>query len=274
MKISAVIPIYNDANFINLCLESIVDSVDEVIFVDGSPNGASKDEPESVINKKFPKEKIKFIYGTYGKDGKWDRKSQVSAGYNEATCDYIMTFSVDMILTNAYVLKNLPDKYDEVWVNAFDFWMDTNYMRVENENPTKLVCLCSSRKSIDDTKLFYSDKPKIFLHNSSRYHFGWIRPFGQQIAKHVRHIKEGAWGDLGKEVNKLGDRAIEAWAIHHVLRYDRSSKVQVSNLAGTISLSEMNYLDGYKEYQKEYEERYNEDFFVGISKYIPSNLIV
>lgn len=191
-KVSAIIPIYNDSQFINLCLSSIIDSVEEVIFVDGGQFGSSIDDPESQVDKKFPKEKIKFVYGTFiDKEGKWDRKSQLHKGYAEAVCDYLMPISVDMVLNNAEKLLDIPEKYDEVWCNSFEFWMDGNNLRVENGNPTKLVCLCCRKDQIDTNKDFGNKTTKIFLPNTSRYHFGWIRPFQQQVAKHIRHIKEG-----------------------------------------------------------------------------------
>ncbi len=272
-KISAIIPIFNDSQFINLCVSSIIDAVDEVIFVDGSPFGASTDDPESVVDKKFPKEKIKFVYGTFADNGRWDKKAQLEMGCEEAKNDYLMFLSIDMILDQSKVLLDIPEKYDEVWCNSYEFWLDTGNLRVENGNPTKMVCLGGRRELIDEQKDFRSRTTKIFLPNTMRYHFGWIRPFGQQVAKHVRHIQEGAWGDLGKDVRALDDEGIEVWAIQHVLRYKNSDSIRIPELITDLQVPDMKYLDGFSDFQKDFEKRTGKEFYVGITQ-IPTNLIV
>ena len=273
-RVSAIVPIYNDSTFINLCLSSIIDAVEEVIFVDGGPLGPSTDNPESQIDKRFPQEKIKFVYGTFvDKEGKWDRKNQLRKGYEEAISEYLMPMSVDMILNNSEVLLGITERYDEVWCNAYDFWMDMKSLRIENGTPIKNICLCCRKGLINEDKNFGTNNNKVFLHNSSRYHFGWIRPFAQQVVKHIRHINEGAWGDLGREVSSLGDEAIEIWAIQHVLRYKNSDSIVTPELISKVAIPEMKYLDGFADYQKDFEERTGKDFYVGITQ-IPTHLIV
>jgi hypothetical protein len=103
------------------------------------------------------------------------------------------------------------------------------------------------------------------LSGTLKFHMGWIRPFNEQIAKHIRNVKQGRWQEQGERLLAGGDRKLEQWAIHQVMGYEATPSIAY---CGPIpdemeSLADMKHNNGIDGVLQEFEERYGISPFRG-----------
>ena len=98
----------------------------------------------------------------------------------------------------------------------------------------------------------------------AKLHLGWIRPFREQVEKHVRHVKQRRWGEMGDELLKdETGRQVRSWAISHVLGYPQIPYVDYigTHCEGFDSVDGMKYNQGYEKVLQEFEDEYGISVF-------------
>ena len=264
--VSALMLVYNETTFLRHSLPSIVPFVDEVVVVDGSPEGPSSDDTAAVVHR-ICGEKLKYLSGVYSDESHmWDRRAQFSAGLEAVTSEVVVPLSADMIVSPLDSLRDipLPPWVKVVYCPLVEFWMSPQYVRVSGEDhpPPQgsswyvLVAQTSVLKSSPDLSELPPES-KVFLHDVINYHFGWIRPFREQVAKHMRHVKQGSWSREGELLRVAQSGFLEAWAIRHVLEYPSAPHVpSPPQLWLPEELAKMSCFDGQDEVLKQFEKEF------------------
>ena len=118
-RISMLLPIYNEEEFLPYSLATTIDYVDEVIIIDGGPFGPSDDKTHEIISgfdKIYPG-KIQYYSGTFRlENGGWDESTSRNLGLSKVTGDFLMPHCADMIYTHEGMsriidaIENFPDK--------------------------------------------------------------------------------------------------------------------------------------------------------------------
>lgn len=267
MLVSVVMPIYNEANLLPLSLENLTD-VDEIICVDGSPNGLSTDNSKFIIEQHGAK------YIPYESNKGYSRQLQLQLGYKEVQNDFVMIISADMLISNLKTIIDSDMDIDQIWCYQLEFWLNKENIRI-TDKAFHPICLIQHRDDVDKMKVSYHKEIRqIYYPHVFRYHLGWIRDFKSQVEKHISHIKLGLWSELGKEIMTHGDQGIEAWAIHHVLKYRTSSYARCHFNDPIIEkIPAMTYRDGFDIYKEDFEKRYTTEFYTGIMNFIPTSLL-
>jgi len=286
IPVSVIIPVYNEVFFLDNILHSLSPVVKEIILVDGGRRGCSTDGLTGLV---ATFDNVLLTQGALAgwfitEDGHWDKQTQMQAGLDLATTDIVLTFSADRIPVGIASIGDVVDSWDgepyEGLARCTEFWMDSKHLK--------------SVASLDDNRVF-STPPIVFapraevkvnpqgafyVHEASRevredmkfYHFGWLRPFAEQVQKHIDHCVEGLMGIYSEQVLPQGYRVTESWAIHHTLSYRREDGIKyVADWPQELrTFEDMNYMDGYDEYVREYEERYEIGFYDGVLNTCPS----
>jgi len=271
-KISVILPVYNEELFLPHTLANIEEYVDEIIVIDGSDKGASTDKTAEIAQS-HPK--VKYYSGIFLSDfGGWDTAKQRNDVLKYVTGDVMMLLSADMLLYNMEILKNAVEKdYDLFGVSSIEFWLDTKHIRVHNpkydlfatpaENYKIIAVNMNCDPSFDIngniiTAQYVEYDRCLYIPQSILFHFGWIRPFKQQVQKHIRHVTMGLWGESGLQLLRLPYEDLEKWAIRHALTYSES---RCLNYYGIIpdcdeELLNMRFDKGCNDVLEEYENKY------------------
>ena len=133
MKLSIVIPVYNEVDSIDALYNEIKQNIDieeyEIVYIDdGSTDGSSEKIQELIQDNK----KIKLIqfYRNYGKS------AALSEGFKQANGEYVITMDADLQDDPAEI-KNLIDKLEE----GFDLvsgWKKNRKDPISKRLPSKL----------------------------------------------------------------------------------------------------------------------------------------
>lgn len=274
-NLSVITPVYNEEKLLPRFIESVSLITDDIVFVDGSPFGVSSDNSAEIIQDYG----YTYLSGTYGRAGIWDKDQQINEGIRNSKKDNLLILSVDshVILDDyefGYAWYEIEFGELITYYEYRQFWIDTHNLRHENGNVATLGMILNKQlnpKYIDH-KLTYRGEilpEECKLARMTVYHCGWIRPFADQVQKHIRNVEVGGWGERGQKLLQRGDRALESWAIHHVLNYKQSSYIPCSKIVDF----EMSYMDGISEFISQYEQKYKEEFYVGLTRTVPHDLI-
>lgn len=290
MKISMLLPVYNEGLLLSYSLQATLPYVDEAIIINGSQWGPSTDETKHIIDTYISQygKKIKYYEGTFVKeDGSWDETAQRNKGLSKVTGDFLMPHCGDMIYDEADIIKmrEAVDKFpDKKIYHCFflEFFCDTNHIRlyrdarhfaswfpvpVIGDIPVLSMSLNPYYENgpqlrINEDDLIPSDF--VYVHNAVRYHYGWVKPFEAQVEKHVRNVQLRQWGEHGEALLQHGEKAIYIWAINHVLEYDRMTckHAFVGEQPRIMNNKHFSYLVDYDSTIKKYEKRFGEKFWV------------
>lgn len=273
-------PVYNEEFLIKPCIEHLSPFVDEIIVIDGSPNGVS-DDKTAEIAKSF--EKVKYLSGEFRTiPGAWDAGSQKNIGISEATGDVLLFLSADMFFYNLQFLCDTIRSEENAKVFfclTVEFWLDSSHIRtygaVDNltipSSPQEAVAIARMAQSVAgqhgnlETNAI-KPKEQVLITNTIKYHLGWIRPFKSQTEKHLRHIRQGRWGEEGSRLLSGTEAKLEQWAILHVLSYKQVPSVELRyDIPDEWQfMNNMNYLDGQEAVIKEYQSKYGTSPFRGV----------
>lgn len=286
-RVSMVVPVCNEEFLLPIFLDGVIDVVDEVVIVDGGVQGKSIDGTAGIISA-YGKEKLKYVDTKVNfvlDSGGWDRASQVNLGIEKATGDIIIHSSVDVVFRGLEKLvSEMAAGEEQIYrIPSVQFWLDTRHVRLDggSAHKTDLFAVAVDCHPTYSESGFGPTEEKgckpaiVWSVDSTRYHLGWIRPFARQVRKHIHNIKTGAWGETGEKVVALGEEAIEAWAIHHILRYGNGDFAPILRVNGIPdSVRNMKCTDGLDRYIEQYQQRAGQDFYLGIMSAIPPELIV
>ena len=133
MRLSIVIPVYNEVESIDILYQEIVQSIDtseyEIIFIDdGSTDGSSEKIAELI--KENQKLKLIQFYRNYGKS------AALSEGFKQADGEYIVTMDADL-QDDPTEIKNLINKLEEGY-DLVSGWKKNRKDPMSKRLPSKL----------------------------------------------------------------------------------------------------------------------------------------
>jgi hypothetical protein len=279
-KISAIISVYNEEKLLPLCLNTINDYVDEIVIIDGSIKGSSTDNTKSIVT---AFDKVIYKSGTFKTiPGAWDITSQRNVGISNASGDILLFLSADMLFYNIEYLCDQIRKEEKVKIffcPTIEFWIDVNHIRLyENLNSLSMPSGINEAVAISkDLQPMAGDNgslevvnPKsgeqMLINNTLKFHLGWIRPFQEQIDKHIRHVNQGRWSDIGEKLLSGAEQKLVQWAILHVLSYKQIPSIDFRFIIPQEwkSLEDMSYLDGQTDVLTAYEKKFGGSVFRGL----------
>jgi len=277
-KLSAIMCVYNEEKLLPHVLKNIEPYVDEIVIVDGSPTGPSTDKTAEIAK---GCEKIVYKSGTYGTiDGAWDRGIQRNTGINAASGKYLMFLSADMLFTNLDMMREAVDasRSKIFFCSTIEFWLDTKSVRLYSADTDPLTVPSPILEPLiisTDLHPRYEGSPSLSLDGAtlqmravipqtSKFHLGWIRPFKQQVDKHIMHIRQHRWpAEVCDKLLSGSQSELPQWAIRHVLGY---TTVPTIDFYGKLPddmgpLMDMKYNDGVEQVTKQFEETYGYSVF-------------
>ena len=289
-RISMLLPIYNEEEFLPYSLATTIDYVDEVIIVDGGPFGPSDDNTKAIIDSFdviYPG-KIQYYSGTFRlENGGWDESASRNLGLSKVTGDFLMPHCGDMIYTHEGMsrmidaLERFPDK-EIIYCLFTEFWQDERYLRLYGGHAMEAWFPVQAISDIPIVSMSVVDKymggPSLCLNKSYthgatnggflyvpnvyRYHYGWISGFDKQVEKHIRNMTMGAWAENSEmDIRDKGDMEIAKWAINHVINY--KDNTCYFDYCGEIPIRpRFSYLDRYDKAITKYEALYGEGFWI------------
>jgi hypothetical protein len=279
-RISAVLPVYNEERLLPLVLANIEPHVDEIVIVDGGPEGPSTDKTAEIY-KSFG-DKLIYRAGTFkASNGSWDMGLHRNTGISNATGDVLLLLSADMLFSNLVALREaiLGDTAHKLYFcPTIEFWLDINHIRMyaADADPTTIPSGIMQVAAIDQSlEPYFNDlgglelsdatpEQRLLVPDCTKLHLGWIRPFEQQVEKHVRNVRQGRWADIGKKLleDETG-RELRAWAIAHVLSYPQIPAVdRAGDLTSCFDgLADMKYNEGYQQVLEDFERQYGISVF-------------
>ncbi|KKN62400.1 hypothetical protein LCGC14_0511960 [marine sediment metagenome] len=288
MKLSMLLPIYNESQFLTQNLTTVLPFVDEAIIVDGSPFGPSNDGTDKIIEtfkEEYPG-KIEYLKGTFElEEGVWDESAQRNLGLTKVSGDFLMPHCGDMIydIDDIAQMRNSLEKYSDrkiFFCFFLEFFCDTEHLRLyQDKSHFNAWFPCPVIGDIPifsmDLDPIYQDGPQlkikqvkssdfVYVHRAVRHHYGWVSPFRKQVEKHIRNVKLRQWGEIGDELLAQGEEVICAWAFRHVLSYESMDcKFPFTgNQPAIMKEKKRSYLEGYDEVIKEYEDKFGEEFYL------------
>jgi len=274
--LAMVVPVYNEEKLLPTFMANVFGHVDQIIFVDGSAEGVSTDNTAELIQK-YSANNIQYISGQYGRLKVWDKKQQIKAGLDKVECDYVWLSSVDMLYRGLEDIKKvLNNDLDAIYGNCIEFWIDVKHIRKVADTYIKSYCMVCKKEYARHYILGMNDDIAIdheimYLSNTIMYHYGWVRPFDQQIRKHIRNVLTGGWGEIGYKLLQKGTKSLEAWAIYHVLKYRETPCI--ATITNIKYWEDMECYEGLEQYASEYERRTRQDFYSSIMSKLPHELL-
>lgn len=267
-----VMPVYNEAKLLPLHLELAAPFVDEIILVDGSPTGPSTDGTKDLIEY----DNVVKIAGTFelpNRKGGWDKAAQIRAGMEKVTGDVIILTSVDSVYSDYELLCNTIKEFPSgkvFYCFLTEFFLDTKHVRMimTGEYPMPQGGYGIFQKNLFTVKehAWYARSlvepvDYIFLQDIRKYHYGWITDFDRQIAKHIRHVKSGWWGDYGEKILSAGEQTLDAWAIIHVLHYEKEGVfIYAGNGQHPFHTVSFSYITNSDRVLADFKKKYKKDY--------------
>jgi len=269
--------VYNEEKLLPHVLKNIEPYVDEIVIVDGSPSGASTDKTTEIAK---ACDKVVYKSGTYGTpDGAWDMGIQRNTGINAASGSYYMFISADMFFLNMDMVREAVDagRSKIIFCSTIEFWLDTKSVRLYSADADPLMLPAPILEPLIISKELhprYEGSPHLSIDGATlqmratvsqttKFHLGWIRPFKQQVDKHIRHVKQHRWAEHGEKLLSGSQSELPQWAIRHVLGY---VNIPCVDFYGKLpeemgSLMDMKYNDGVEQVTKQFEETYGYSVF-------------
>ena len=286
MTLTAYFVLYNDELFLEYALASIVDFVDQIVVVDGSIKGPSTDRTPDIVSRFKSVCTIDYETGTFVRDdGRWDNSAQANTAISLCTSDFIMRVDGDEVHDTIQMerLRIAVDKAQTKKLLCYqyvNFFADNHHIRVDFDgcamghpkNKNSAICrrdaiipfdLLDSLDGLSGDLCRYNlDLPGdvAFVHDVFRYHYGWTKPFGHQVERHVRNLTLGGWGE--KMMNKSESDKYR-WAIDHVRNeYDNCpmSYQFIGDPPNVIGDRFFSYMEGHESAIAEYEHRFGKIF--------------
>lgn len=253
-------------------LENLSPHVDEIVIVDGGPDDPSTDGTKDIAE---ACDKVLYISGRYATlDGAWDMATQKNDGISKSIGDFLVFASADMFFMNLGALRDVveAETHKIVFCTTVEFWRDTKHIRLyaANDNLLTLPGAILEAIGIDRSLSPYIEETghlnldgatiddKVTLPGTIKFHMGWLRPFQEQVAKHICHVRQHRWDEAGERLLRGSPSALEQWAILHTLSYEKGPGVAYSGSLPTEleQFAEMRWDDGKDDILLDFERRY------------------
>lgn len=276
--ISLVMCAYNEWDLAVRGLKVIKDFVDEIIIVDGSPEGVSSIDTDKRDEIKSW-EKVKYFAGTFAKpDGSWDEATQKNFAISQATQQYIMFHDCDIMydIEELEMLEKAIVDHPErkvFYTTLLEYWMNQDNIRVypcdsaTYSMPTtfRAVIAADMKPSFNGMSVVCKDADKfktyMYVPQCTSYHYGWIKGFQAQLDKHLRNLRMGLWGAAWADIEASKDKEQVKWALGLIKNYP--SEICRMPYSGNVPLCmeglSMSYMDGYEKAMDALVMLYGED---------------
>jgi len=275
-KISAILPVYNEEVLLPFMLKNVSPHLDEIVVIDGSPNGPS-DDKTAEIAQSF--ENVVYKNGTFKTiDGAWDSTLQKNTAIAATTGDIVLFLSADMFFSNMANFREamLTEEGKIFFCTTIEFWLDTKHTRLYTDSgellaiQSPLMDVAAVWKSLNP---YFSEgqlhiditttDERLVAPQTIKYHLGWIRPFMQQVDKHIRHVRQHRWGDVGEKLLRGTESGLVQWAMQHVLGYSniRSLNTHCVLPPEMEALADMKHTIGSQKAVEDFEEKYGYSVF-------------
>lgn len=284
-SLSALLCIYNEELMLRACLSNLVKFVDEIIIVDGSPKGASNDGSKAIIDEFMQNHlMIKYFSGTFAyEDGAWDEPSQINFGLEQVTKGYVMRTHPDIIYDPndmEFLRQAMADGKKYIYCTQVDFWGDTSHILLYRNSsiedallhqavidPLAVSMNCGFHAvSNGELRQFgmvadidYSTDIQ-YLPHIKKYHFGFLKPFKEQVEKYVCYAKRG---DMGLEKQTYSQKELYEFAIEFVLNNYKTEKMKYYGYYpdDAMPFKNTSYMDGYDEFMAWFNSKFNTERF-------------
>lgn len=273
MKISMVMPIYNEEKLLTYHMELAAPFVDEIILIDGSPTGPSTDDSLNLIEY----DNIKVIDGKFEmhhRKGGWDKAAQLKAGVDKATGEIIILTSCDSVYSDYEELVNTIKEHPKgkvFYCFLTEFFLNTERIRLINDGdyprpqvgygifPKKLF---TTKEHTWFAKSLVEPEDYIFMQDLHKYHYGWVTPFPKQVEKHIRNVRSGLWLEYGDKILSGGEQTLETWAITHILNYEKEIVfTYAANKYHPYQSLDFDYKDDFDKVLMDFKKKYRKDYY-------------
>lgn len=253
-------------------MKNIEPHVDEIVAIDGSADGPSTDKTAEILKSHS---KVVLKSGKYVlPGGGWDSATQRNTAISLASGDVFLFLSADMVFYGLGQLRELIDNssYKLFFCSTIEFWQDTKHLRLYTDEgdlltvPSAILQVSAVDRSLypvaeSDFSMRTNDvdiSNRVLIPSVVKFHLGWIRPFAEQVEKHIRHVRQRRWGEYGDTLLKGKERDLRLWAILHVLGYNQTPSISFSgDLPEEMSeFMGMKHTIGYQEVANAFERKY------------------
>lgn len=272
-KISAVMTVYNEADLLPGLLANLSPHVDEIVAIDGSPEGPSTDGTLEILESH---DKVSYKSDTYKMVNGvgWDMARQRNDGINLASGDIYLFVSADMLFLRLECLREAveDERFKIFFCDTIEFWENTKKIRLYSADSDVLTLPEQLRQAVavdgcfhpfwEDAGNLNLDGAELtdraILAGTIKFHLGWIRSFKEQMAKHARNMRQGRRPDVDEKIMAGGPRKVEQWAIREAMGYEGIPSVgYYGELPQEMeSLMGMKYNAGIDGVLKQYEEEH------------------
>jgi len=280
--------VYNEERCLPCSLKGLLPVVDECVIVDGGPHGPSTDGTRDVIRTfeaTYPS-KIVYLANTYlREDLAWDEVRQVNDGISAVTGDYLMHTAADIVCDEGDVeqVREIVERFPDrklFYCSIIDFGFDTNHVILpgycevdgcfprEICNPAPYVAVSmrsgfhafevGERRKFGTRADIDYKKDILLMPHVRRFHYGYTKPFRDQVEKYIRLIYKMDHSDY-KRLLAAGERVMVEEAIQWASTL--KDTLQLQPYAGLYPrngepLRDMNVMEGYEAFMQEFRGRY------------------
>ncbi len=204
-SISVCYIVYNEELFLKYSIKSIYNFADQIIIVDGSPQGASTDNTKTIVDS-FGTEKIIYVQGTF-----MDKKEQRNEYLKYITGDWILVVDGDEVYKYSHLqrLRKIIETRHDIVAIHFDFihfWKDLKHYRVGNifsDIPFRCYMYQKGMHYREHYLIANSDGqfidylPNVYYDSIIKaYHYGYVKPLQDIRAKMIYYAKRGDAGSM------------------------------------------------------------------------------
>ncbi len=243
MKLSVVMEVYNEEQCLPCSLVPLLQTMDEVVVIDGSETGPSTDDTGDILLDLQDKyEVLKCLSGTYARDdGAWDDAGQGTAGLSLVTGDFVMRTAADIVydVSDLVHLRAMVEQFPEkkmFYTPLLEFWGNTNRILLRGIALPEDVLL----RPLFGEAVFVSTRANVryieqgenrvsgtvadikfpedivYLPHVKRFHYAYVKSFSHQVEKIVKYMHRGEYGDIGRDALAKGESAAYAKAFELV----------------------------------------------------------
>jgi glycosyltransferase involved in cell wall biosynthesis len=280
-SLSALLCIYNEELMLRQCLTNLVKFVDEIIIVDGGYNGASDDGSKEIIDEFMQNHlMIKYYSGTFVfDDGAWNEPEQINFGLSKVTKGYVMRTHPDTIYDTKdidFLKQSLSSGKKYIYCPQLDFWCDTKHILLYKHSniegalfqqisgePLVVSMNCNFHAITQgDLRQFGMvadidyNNDILYLPHIKKYHFGFIKPFKDQVQKYVCYAKRG---DMGKDKQTYDPKSLYEWTINFVKDNYANKGMDYYGYypEDALPLKNISYMDGYNEFMEWFNNQFH-----------------
>lgn len=274
-----VMPVFNEERLLPFHLQLAAPHLDEIVLVDGSPDGPSTDNTRNLI-KEANYDNVTVIEGKFalkGMKGGWDRGKQLKAGVDKAKGEVLIITSCDSVYRDykhvVDTIRRFPDG-KVYYCFSREFFIDTEHVRLINEGyPLPQVGYVIVKKKVFTTKNYtffvhelVEPDERIYLQDVAKFHYGWVTDYKKQVAKHIRNVKNGGWGEYGENILAGGEQTLETWAIMHTSEYANEVVFPYAGNEGhPFDSLEFSYRDNFDEVLADFRNKYGKNYYDCVS---------